>query len=163
MSLQRVGVTKSPNGGREAPGPKMIYADHGRPAKATIDKTCCSQQLSSHKCHSQNCIFISNELSSCECEIVGARKQLGKLWNSLPMIAKVGIMTAVGFELTQLALVELESTPLDHSGKLSLRRCFSIYLHKDFLPNTSGLVVCNINPSLFPNSKSQRHVASKRS
>ena len=29
-------------------------------------------------------------------------------------------MTAVGFEPTQLALAELESTPLDHSGKLSL-------------------------------------------
>ena len=29
-------------------------------------------------------------------------------------------MTAVGFEPTQLALVELESTPLDHSGKLSV-------------------------------------------
>ena len=27
-------------------------------------------------------------------------------------------MTAVGFEPTQLALVELESTPLDHLGKL---------------------------------------------
>ena len=26
----------------------------------------------------------------------------------------------MGFEPTQLALVELESTPLDHSGKLSL-------------------------------------------
>ena len=32
-------------------------------------------------------------------------------------------MTAVGFEPTQLALVELESTPLDHSGKLSLTEC----------------------------------------
>ncbi len=32
----------------------------------------------------------------------------------------LGKMTAVGFEPTQLALVELESTPLDHSGKLSL-------------------------------------------
>ena len=31
-------------------------------------------------------------------------------------------MTAVGFEPTQLALVELESTPLDHSGKQSLLR-----------------------------------------
>ena len=31
----------------------------------------------------------------------------------------VMIMIAVGFEPTQLALVELESTPLDHSGKLS--------------------------------------------
>ena len=30
-------------------------------------------------------------------------------------------MTAVGFEPPQLALVELESTPLDHSGKLSLQ------------------------------------------
>ena len=30
------------------------------------------------------------------------------------------IMTPVGFEPTQLALVELESTPLDHSGKVSL-------------------------------------------
>ena len=29
-------------------------------------------------------------------------------------------MTAVEFEPTQLALVELESTPLDHSGKVSL-------------------------------------------
>ena len=29
-------------------------------------------------------------------------------------------VTAVGLEPTQLALVELESAPLDHSGKLSL-------------------------------------------
>ena len=29
-------------------------------------------------------------------------------------------LTAVGFEPTQLVLVELESTPLDHSGKLSM-------------------------------------------
>ena len=29
----------------------------------------------------------------------------------------------MGFEPTQLALVELESTPLDHSGKLSLSAC----------------------------------------
>ena len=28
-------------------------------------------------------------------------------------------LTAVGFEPTQFSLVELESTPLDHSGKLS--------------------------------------------
>ena len=32
-------------------------------------------------------------------------------------------LTAVGFEPTQLALVQLESTPLDHSGKLSLGVC----------------------------------------
>ena len=30
-------------------------------------------------------------------------------------------LTPVGFEATQLALVELESTPLDHSGKLSVK------------------------------------------
>ena len=30
-------------------------------------------------------------------------------------------MTPVGFEPTQLTLVELESTPLDHSGKVSLQ------------------------------------------
>ena len=29
-------------------------------------------------------------------------------------------MTPVGFEPTQLALVELESTPLDHSGNVSV-------------------------------------------
>ena len=32
-------------------------------------------------------------------------------------------MTAVGFEPTQLALVELESTPSNHSGKLSYAYC----------------------------------------
>ena len=37
------------------------------------------------------------------------------MWRS----AETERMTAVGFESTQLALVELESTPLDHSGKLS--------------------------------------------
>ena len=38
-----------------------------------------------------------------------------------PLATKKGHrLTAVGFEPTQLALVELESTPLDHSGKLSL-------------------------------------------
>ena len=31
----------------------------------------------------------------------------------------IGTLTPVGFEPTQLALVELESTPLDHSGKVS--------------------------------------------
>ena len=36
--------------------------------------------------------------------------------------SKARKMTAVGFEPTQLALVELEPTPLDHSGKLSLTR-----------------------------------------
>ena len=40
-------------------------------------------------------------------------------------------LTAVGFEPTQLALVELESTPLDHSGKLSWCRCLCVMLPGD--------------------------------
>ena len=38
-------------------------------------------------------------------------------------------MTPVGFEPTQLALVELESTPLDHSGKVSVRPHFISMVH----------------------------------
>ena len=43
-------------------------------------------------------------------------------WSRTPVLnkASAGKMTPVGFEPTQLALVELESTPLDHSGKVSL-------------------------------------------
>ena len=37
------------------------------------------------------------------------------------MVATSIEMTDVGFEPTQLALVDLESTPLDHSDKLSLQ------------------------------------------
>ena len=37
-----------------------------------------------------------------------------------PKPAFTSVMTPVGFEPTQLALVELESTPLDHSSKVSL-------------------------------------------
>ena len=36
-------------------------------------------------------------------------------------------MTPVGFEPTQLALVELESTPLDHSGKVSMLKLTNRY------------------------------------
>ena len=36
-------------------------------------------------------------------------------------------MTPKGFEPTQLALVELESTPLDHSGKVSLMASRYVY------------------------------------
>ena len=47
-------------------------------------------------------------------------------------------MTAVGFEPTQLALVELESTPLDHSGKLSLLLCIGIVLRCGLQKIASG-------------------------
>ena len=39
-------------------------------------------------------------------------------------------MTPVGFEPTQLALVELESIPLDHSGKVSLMLSLVLKVHK---------------------------------
>ena len=38
------------------------------------------------------------------------------------------VMTPVGFEPTQLALVEFESTPLDHSGKVPLTVCQPVTL-----------------------------------
>ena len=47
---------------------------------------------------------------------VHARDLTSSSANSL----RKGKVTPVGFEPTQLALVELESTPLDHSGKVSV-------------------------------------------
>ena len=43
------------------------------------------------------------------------------LYISLACLQCFKQLTPVGFEPTQLALVELESTPLDHSGKVSIR------------------------------------------
>ena len=45
-------------------------------------------------------------------------------------------MTAVGFEPTQLSLVELESTPLDHSGKLSWKFAQLQFITKYFRSNS---------------------------
>ena len=45
-------------------------------------------------------------------------------------------VTPVGFEPTQLALAELESTPLDHSGKVSSRVLFLRAMQR--LPMKSG-------------------------
>ena len=44
-------------------------------------------------------------------------------------------MTPVGFEHTQLALVELESTPLDHSGKVSMEQMYDLIEFGLFLVN----------------------------
>ena len=46
----------------------------------------------------------------------------GQSANSLDLVTEIcqTEMTPVGFEPTQLALVELESIPLDHSGKVSM-------------------------------------------
>ena len=40
------------------------------------------------------------------------------------MLCGIEAVTAVGFEPTHLSIVELESTPLDHSGTLPLLACF---------------------------------------
>ena len=61
-------------------------------------------------------------------KVPGSIPGLGTLWGSAYEKVASSIqlchardqeMTPVGFEPTQLALVELESTPLDHSGKVS--------------------------------------------
>ena len=49
-------------------------------------------------------------------------------------------MTPVGFEPTQLALVELESTPLDHSGKVSLQQAPAPTLGASAKPTRRGNV-----------------------
>ena len=58
-------------------------------------------------------------------------------------------MTPVGFEPTQLALVELESTPLDHSGKLSC-----------LVDKLQGLQVAR--PAIAPTAHGQRNRKNKR-
>ena len=47
---------------------------------------------------------------------VGSYLSMLQLLNTISVVLA---MTPVGFEPTQIALVELESTPLDHSGKVS--------------------------------------------
>mgnify|MGYP006863518049 CR=1 FL=1 len=47
-------------------------------------------------------------------------------------------MTPVGFEPTQLALVELESTPLDHSGKVSGDLCSGVHVHSHVCSDVQG-------------------------
>ena len=54
-------------------------------------------------------VFAAHSLSNCFAFVLYLRQR----------VAYSILMTAVGFEPTQLALVELESAPLDHSGKLS--------------------------------------------
>ena len=63
-------------------------------------------------------------------------------------------MTPVGFEPTQLALVELESTPLDHSGKVSYISwglSYDLLLHQQtslcwLLPTGSELTMYPFSP-----------------
>ena len=63
-------------------------------------------------------------------------------------------MTPVGFEPTQLALVELESTPLDHSGKVSYISwglSYDLLLHQQtslcwLLPTGSELTMHPFSP-----------------
>ena len=57
-------------------------------------------------------------------------------------------VTAVGFEPTQLALVELESTPLDHSGKLSLTASVTYVLPRECVATALPLPL--LRPCLSP-------------
>ena len=54
---------------------------------------------------------IANAIPKCKCNLQGPNRRQRKTTDKT--------MTPVGFEPTQFALVELESTPLDHSGKMS--------------------------------------------
>ena len=54
---------------------------------------------------------IANAIPKCKCHLHGPNRRQRTTTDKT--------MTPVGFEPTQLALVELESTPLDHSGKVS--------------------------------------------
>ena len=60
-------------------------------------------------------------------------------------------MTPVGFEPTQLALVELESTPLDHSGKVSWSSKSHKFCpeHPPSRPSQLLLSAFPLQPSLF--------------
>ena len=49
-------------------------------------------------------------------------------------------MTAVGFEPTRLATVELESTPLDRSGKLSMCGEHFVYVSFQMAAMTRGIL-----------------------
>ena len=52
------------------------------------------------------------------------------LFSCVPETSEEMEMTPVGFEPTQLALVELESTPLDHSGKVSVSFCLLLQVNR---------------------------------
>ena len=70
-----------------------------------------------------NCVFMvfrDREFAQSCRDIRNSTVRGARLALELKRRSKILDMTAVGFEPTQLALVELESTPLDHSGKLSL-------------------------------------------
>ena len=48
----------------------------------------------------------------------------------------------MGFEPTQLALVELESTPLDHSGKVSGDLCSGVHVYLHVSSDDQGCARC---------------------
>ena len=72
-------------------------------------------------CWNPTCVALpaanatANAAPKCKCHLHGP--------NGRQRTTTDKTMTPVGFEPTQLALVELESTPLDHSGKVSLSMC----------------------------------------
>ena len=76
-------------------------------------------------------VSIGNDLRRCPRWASGwhGKHQLGLLGHARGRRAQ-GKMTPVGFEPTQLALVELESTPLDHSGKVSMSFSAAYFLRQ---------------------------------
>ena len=78
-------------------------------------------------------------------------------------------MTAVGFEPTQLALVELESTPLDHSGKLSMvcathgslgmQHCFGVMQVEGFRSATISVIITYSLRGLNPRPMAHKTIA----
>ena len=65
------------------------------------------------------CLSLSLSLSLSASRAVLLSPSLS-IFFSLACLLCFKQLTPVGFEPTQLALVELESTPLDHSGKVSI-------------------------------------------
>ena len=63
----------------------------------------------------------------------------------------IGKMTPVGFEPTQLALVELESTPLDHSGKVSVAMLLCCTCGQQNVPGKKGTLMCVDLQHIFSN------------
>ncbi len=56
-------------------------------------------------------------------------------------------MTSVGFEPTQLALVELESAPLDHSGKVSCPCTAAPALRPAEMPQRAARAARSVSPT----------------
>ena len=71
-------------------------------------------------------------------------------------------MTPVGFEPTQFALVELESTPLDHSGKVSTAGMTKIVVQASGTDFFTQIHENRASPCISPPSPQQKANADKK-